>query len=214
MKENVEKIFNKLFSDHPSLTGIRDDILKAFNIMKECYENGGKIMICGNGGSASDSEHITGELMKGFILKRNIPYSDREKIADRFPEDVEFISANLQGALPAISLVSQTSLISAFSNDVSGKMIFAQQVYGYKDEGDVLLGISSSGNSEKVVYEIKVAAAFGLKTIGLTGRDGGQMGRLCDAAIVVPEQETYRIQEYHLPIYHALCAMIELHFFE
>lgn len=209
----MKEIFNDLFVEFPGLEPIKDDIWKAFQIMRECYESGGKILICGNGGSGSDAEHITGELMKSFAIRRPLPQSDRDRILDFFPEDGDFLANNLEGALPAISLVSQTSLISAFANDVSWDLAYAQQVYGYGKRGDVLIALSTSGNSANIVWAVKAARAFGLKTIGFAGRDGGMLGKLCDGAIIVPFEETYRIQEFHLPIYHALCSMVEVHFF-
>lgn len=213
MKLDVVGILDKLMEQNPVLQSCRNSIEQAFNIMRECYINGGKVLICGNGGSASDSEHIVGELMKGFILKREIDNADREKLKEAFPEDWEYLTSNLQGALPAISLVSQSAISSAFINDVAADMVFAQQVYGYGKRGDVLIGLSTSGNSRNVVNAVKVAAVFGLKTVGMTGKSGGKMKDLCDATIAVPADETYRIQEYHLPVYHALCAMIEAEFF-
>lgn len=214
MKESVKNILERLISDNPALQVCRESIEKAFSILLKCYSNGGKVLVCGNGGSASDAEHIVGELMKGFLLKRRLKDEDIKRIKAAYPEDCEYLSSHLQGALPAISLVSQTSISSAFVNDVAADMVYAQQVYGYGRKGDVLIGLSTSGNSKNVVNAIKAAKAFGLAAIGLTGEGGGAMKELCDATITVPASETYRIQEYHLPIYHALCAMLEYEFFE
>ncbi len=214
MKEKAEKVIEGLMQEFPALQLCREDIEKAFEMLRKCYSTGGKVLICGNGGSASDSEHIVGELMKGFMLKRKLKAGDVDKIKVMFPEDCEYLSGHLQGALQAISLVSQTSISSAFINDVAADMVFAQQVYGYGRPGDVLIGLSTSGNSKNVVNAIKVARAFGLVSIGMTGEGGGRMKELCDVTITVPASETYRIQEYHLPVYHALCAMIEYEFFE
>lgn len=214
MKNNVKVIFNQLFERLPELEGIRSSIEEGFEILNGCYKRGGKVLICGNGGSAADSEHIVGELMKGFMLKRPVCKEHSDALKTAFPEEGQYLSDNLQGALPAISLVSQSALAYAFINDVAPDMVFAQQVYGYAKEGDVLIGLSTSGNSKNVVNAIKVAKVFGMKTIGMTGEGGGVMGNLCDTVIKVPAKETYRIQEYHLPIYHALCAMIEAEFFE
>nr|WP_249315866.1 SIS domain-containing protein [Bacillus sp. FJAT-49711] len=188
-------------------------ILEAFQLLKEAYHNRGKVLLCGNGGSASDCEHIVGELMKGFKLKRPVDDSFKQKIERSFPNDSDYISSHLQGALPAISLVSQSSLISAFANDVAADMIFAQQVFGYGKEGDVLIGLSTSGNSVNVIHALKVAKTIGLKTIGLTGENGGEMKDICDVTICVPFEETLDIQERHLPIYHTLCIMLEEEFF-
>lgn len=214
MKHETKAIIEKLICDVPQLEICRNSIEEALSILKQCYSNGGKVLICGNGGSAADSEHIVGELMKGFMKKRKICCEDADKIRACFPDECKYLSENLQGALPAISLVSQSAVSSAFINDVEPDMVFAQQVYGYGREGDVLIGLSTSGNSRNVVNAIKVAKAFGVKTIGFTGESGGIMKGLCGVTISVPAKETYRVQEYHLPVYHALCAMIEAEFFE
>ena len=213
MKHEVLNIFNNLFKEFPALETCKASVESAYDILKECYDNGGKVLICGNGGSASDSEHIVGELMKGFLLKRKIPGSAVDKISACFPGDYKYLADHLQGALPAISLVSQTAVSSAFINDVAADMVFAQQVYGYGKPGDVLWGLSTSGNSKNVVNAIKISRAFGIKALGMTGETGGYMKELCDACICVPSYETYRIQEYHLPVYHALCAMLEAEYF-
>lgn len=213
MKKVTEEVFERLIADIPELGICRESIFGAFNILNHCYMNGGKVLICGNGGSAADSEHIVGELMKGFMLKRNISQCESKKLKDAFPEDGEYLSANLQGALPAISLVSQSAIIFAFINDVAPDMVFAQQVYGYGKEGDVLIGISTSGSAKNVSNAVKVAKAFKISTIGLSGEKGGVLNELCDITIKVPSSQTYKIQEYHLPVYHALCTMIEMEFF-
>jgi D-sedoheptulose 7-phosphate isomerase len=214
MKEAVKSLFDKLFEQYPELGPCKGEIEKAFWILKACYDRGGKVLTCGNGGSSSDSEHIVGELMKGFILKRRISDMDRSQISSVFPEDEGYFADHLQGALPAISLVSQSAISTAFINDVAADMVFAQQVYGYGRKGDVLIGLSTSGNSRNVVNAIKVAKSFGISAIGFTGENGGAMKGLCDAIIAVPATATYRIQEYHLPVYHALCAMIEAEYFQ
>jgi D-sedoheptulose 7-phosphate isomerase len=151
--------------------------------------------------------------MKGFLLKRSIDAGIANKLKAIFPADGGYLSKNLQGALPAISLSSQTSLLTAFSNDVAPDMAFAQQVYGYGRKGDVLIGLSTSGNSSNVINALKVAKALDMETVGFTGKDGGAMKDVCDILISVPAVETYRVQEYHLPLYHALCAMVEAEFF-
>lgn len=190
---------------YPMLAGMREEIELVFCIMKDSYEKGGKLLVCGNGGSAADSDHIVGELMKGFYKQRKLPAA--EKI--RFGEQGE----KLQGALPAIALSQHSALSTAFLNDVDPDMVFAQQVYGYGAEDDVFLGLSTSGNSVNVISAAKVAAAKGMKVIAMTGKDGGAMRELCDVCLVVPAQMTADIQEFHLPIYHALCAMLEDYFF-
>ncbi|HEY5586087.1 MAG TPA: SIS domain-containing protein [Ruminiclostridium sp.] len=213
MKQQTVKIIDELTLRYPQLEQCRTYIEETFEILKQCYKKEGKVLICGNGGSTSDSEHIVGELMKGFILERKICKEHVEKLKQAFPEEVEYLSENLQGALPAISLASHSALAYAYINDVAPDMVFAQQVYGYARYGDVLIGLSTSGNSQNVINAIKVAKAFGVKTIGLTGKSGGKMVGLCDVVIKVPELETYKVQELHLPVYHALCAMVEMEFF-
>lgn len=196
----------KMMTDrYPALECVRQDVNDAYEILKTSYENGGKLLVCGNGGSASDSEHIVGELMKGFYRQRPLPEADRQAIGE--------ISAYLQGALCAIALTGHPALATAFLNDVKPDMIFAQQVYGYGKEGDVLIAISTSGNSVNVLHAVTVAKAKGLRVIGLTGRDGGRLKEVCDVCVTVPAQVTAEIQEYHLPVYHTLCAMLEAHFF-
>lgn len=214
MKQKLKDILEQFIQCYPQLEVCKEDIIKAFFILKQTYEDGGKVLICGNGGSASDSEHIVGELMKGFMLKRSLSKEHRDKLTAAFNEDGQYLADNLQGALPAISLVSQTSLAYAFINDVAPDMVFAQQVYGYGRAGDALIGLSTSGNSKNVVNAIKVAKVFGLRIVGMTGEKGGVMKKLCDVTIKVPASETYKIQEYHLPIYHVLCMMIEMEFFK
>ncbi len=204
---------DQLIINYPQLSVCKDDINKAFKLMLKSYTGGGKLLVCGNGGSASDSEHIVGELMKGFMLKRPISAALRQKIAAAAPADADFICANLQGALPAISLVSQSALISAYSNDVEPAMIFAQQVLGYGVEGDVLMGLSTSGNSKNVCHAASVAKAMGLSTIALTGQGGGRLREICDVTIAVPSGVTPSVQELHLPVYHTLCMMLEDEFF-
>lgn len=193
---------NKLIERYPALKCIENEIRNALELMISTYESGGKILVCGNGGSASDSEHIVGELMKGFILKREVT-------DERIPEELR---NKLQGALPAISLPSQSAILSAYINDVDPEMMYAQLVYGYAKENDLVIGISTSGNSVNVVNAIKVAKAMGVKTLALTGEAGGVMAELADVLINVPEKETYKVQEYHLPVYHYLCAATEKHF--
>ena len=192
---------------------MNENIKLALNILTDTFKNGGKLLVCGNGGSASDSEHIVGELMKGFLLKRKISDTNRKKIIDNSPKYGEFISEHLQGALPAISLVSHTSLISAFANDIEPSMIFAQQVFGYGKHGDAFLGLSTSGNSKNIVYAAETANAIGLKTIAMTGQSGGLLKDICDCSICVPSESTPEIQELHLPIYHYICAELESRFF-
>lgn len=192
-----------LLKRYPALSECSEDIEKALELMIETYKKGGKILVCGNGGSASDSDHIVGELMKGFLSPRKVT---DERISPKLRE-------NLQGSLPAISLCSQNAIMTAFINDVKPDMMFAQQVYGYAKSEDLVIGISTSGNSGNVVNAVKVARDMGVKTIALTGASGGELSEICDVTIKAPETETYKIQEYHLPIYHYLCAKTEEYFF-
>ena len=193
-----------LLERYPALEVCIEDIENALKLMLDTYKNGGKVLVCGNGGSAADSEHIVGELMKGFMLMR--PVTD-----ERIPEHLR---CGLQGALPAISLPSQSAILSAFINDVDPDMMYAQLVYGYARENDLVVGLSTSGNSKNVVNALEVAKCVGAKTLAMTGERESKLSGLCDVTIKVPETETYKIQEYHLPIYHYLCAEIEKHFFE
>lgn len=204
----------ELIGRYPVLDAVREDILAAYGTIRECYENGGKLLIAGNGGSCADSEHIVGELMKGFVKRRPVSPEFARALKDADPQRGEALASGLQGALPAIALTGHTALSTAFLNDVDGEMIYAQQLYGYGRKGDVLLGISTSGNAKNIMYAVAVAKAAGIKTVGLTGKDGGMLARACDTAIVVPEQETFKIQELHLPVYHVLCLMLEEHFYE
>jgi len=202
-----------LIGHYPELAACAVDIRAAYDRLHATFRRGGKALICGNGGSAADSEHIAGELMKGYRLPRPLPDAARCQIADANPEDGAYLVDHLQGALPAISLVSQTALISAFANDVAADMVYAQQVYGYGRPGDALIAISTSGNAPNVIRAVQVGRALGLATIGLTGGSGGRLKALCDIAICVPAGSTAAIQERHLPIYHTLCAMLEEAFF-
>ena len=187
--------------------------MNAYNLLEEAYRNGCKLLVCGNGGSASDSEHIVGELMKEFKLKRKV-YSDHATVLKEIdPELGQTLAEHLQGALPAISLTGHSSLQTAYMNDAVPELVFAQQVNGYGKPGDVFLGISTSGNSKNVLYAAVNAKAKGLKVIGLTGAKGSKLMKYADVCIRVPETETYKIQEYHLPVYHCLCLMLEEKFF-
>jgi D-sedoheptulose 7-phosphate isomerase len=209
MKEAIQKELDVLFQHYPELAPCRADILAAFGYMLECSLRKGLIMTCGNGGSAADAGHIVGELMKGFKLKRPLAPGERETLKSAFPHHGDYLADHLQRGIPALSLSDQTALASAFINDVAPDMVFAQQVFGYGKAGDVLVALSTSGNSRNVVNACRVANAFHIKTIGLTGESGGEMKDICSVAIRVPARETYRIQEYHLPVYHALCSMLE-----
>lgn len=213
MKPNVVKQLDILIERYPALSVCRDDIKKAFEIIRECYRAGGKLLIAGNGGSASDSEHIVGELMKAFVLPRKQTAEFGEKLKAVDAEMGAVLAEHLQGALPAIALDGHPSLATAYINDCEPLLSFAQQVNGYGNEGDVLLGISTSGNSKNVLYAAVVAKARGLKIIGLTGEKDSRLSTLADACIKAPHQQTHVVQEYHLPIYHTLCLMLEEEFF-
>jgi D-sedoheptulose 7-phosphate isomerase len=203
----------QLISKYPKLETCASDIQAAFEILRACYQGGGKVLTCGNGGSAADAEHIVGELMKGYLLKRSIPGEIRAKLISIHPQNGDYLARHLQGGLPAISLVSQASLLSAIANDTAADMVFAQQVYGYGRKGDTLIGLSTSGNSRNVINAMQVAHALGLRTIVLTGPTGGALKPLCDVCICAPGENTPAVQEHHLPILHVLCAMLEEEFF-
>lgn len=194
---------------YPCLTVCAGEIVAAYEKMLACCQSGGKMLFCGNGGSAADAEHIVGELMKGFLLKRPPVQKDRDGFAAAFPEDAAYFAANLQRGIPAISLVSQSAVQTAFNNDVAADMVYAQQVYGYGRPGDLVMGITTSGNSKNVVNAMKVAKSMGLTTIGLTGAKESALSAICDVTIRVPQTETYMVQELHLPVYHWLCAALE-----
>ena len=189
----------ELLDRYPCLVECRESIEKALEIIINTYKNGGKILVCGNGGSAADSEHIVGELMKGFMKKRNVT-------DERIPERMRDC---LQGALPAISLPSQCAVLSAFINDVEPEMMYAQLVLGYANENDLVIGLSTSGNSKNVVNAVELAKCLGVKTLSLTGRNESKLSELSDVTIRVPETETYKVQELHLPVYHYLCSETE-----
>ena len=207
-------MLNELIKRYPVLESIRDEIESAYKTLVECYENDGKVLIVGNGGSAADAEHIVGELMKGFVKDRPVSEEMCEALRSVDPERAEGLIRNLQEGLQAICLNAHTSLNTAFANDKDPVMCYAQQVNGYGKPGDVFMGISTSGNAENVMYAAVTAKAKGMKVIALTGKDGGKLAKISDVSIIVPEQETYKIQEYHLPIYHALCLMLEEYFYE
>lgn len=194
----------------------RGDLNAAVETICEGFRGGGKLITCGNGGSAADAMHIVGELMKDFLLPRRIEDFNPEfvkRAQELFPSDVEFFKANLQCALPAISLVGETSLMTAFANDRASNLIFAQQVFGLGKCGDVLLAISTSGNSDNVLFAVEVAKIMGIKVVAMTGRRGGRLRHLSDVSICVPADSAYTIQEFHLPIYHMFCIAAENEFF-
>lgn len=215
LKNSTIKIIKDLLLRYKNLDylELEQKLILAVALMKKCYKNNGKILVCGNGGSASDSEHIVGELMKSFILSRPIEKDMKEKLIKIFPEDANYLIENLEMPLEAISLVSQTSIQTAFSNDNAPDLIFAQQLLGYGKPEDILIAISTSGNSKNVIFASEIAKIKNLKIIALTGKSGGKLKNISDILINVPEEETFTIQEYHLPIYHTLCYATENEFF-
>lgn len=202
-----------LIERYPSLESARNDIVAAYLLLEESYENGGKLLVAGNGGSAADAEHIVGELMKGFKLPRKPEADFAEKLVEENQELGSVLAENLQGALPAIALDGHPALSTAYMNDCEPLLCFAQQVNGYGKSGDVFLGISTSGNSRNVLFAATTAHAKGLKVIGLTGAKDSKLKDMSDVCIKAPQTETYMIQELHLPIYHCLCLMLEDKFF-
>ena len=213
MSININKHIDHLIDRYPKLIVCRDGMMAAYELLETAYNNGRKLLVCGNGGSASDSEHIVGELMKEFKLKRKVYSEQASALKEIDPELGQVLADNLQGALPAISLTGHSSLQTAFMNDAVPELVFAQQVNGYGKPGDVFLGISTSGNSKNVLYAAVNAKAKGLKVIGLTGSKDNKLMKFADVCIRVPETETYKIQELHLPVYHCLCLMLEDKFF-
>lgn len=214
MKERTRELFDSFFGRWPALAPDRDGIEKAYDLILKTYRAGGKLLLCGNGGSCADCEHIVGELMKGFLLKR--PLTDEQKAAftKEGGERGAQIAEKLQQGLPAIALSAHPALVTAFCNDVDPDLIYAQQVIGYGRTGDLLIGISTSGNAKNVAAGVIAARAAGVATLGLSGRDGGELARLCDLCLVMPERETFRIQEYHIAVYHLLWAAVESELFE
>lgn len=210
---DMNPVFQNLFTSYPELQACSQDLQDAFLLLCKAYRKKRKLLICGNGGSAADSQHIVGELMKGFRSKRPLPTATRRLFEERLPDSGAFLASHLQGVLPAISLSAHAALTSAIGNDVSAEMVYAQQVYGYGQHRDVLLAISTSGNSANIIRASEVAKVIGLQTIGLTGQEGGKLVGLCDITIRVPRIETYQVQELHLPVYHALCMALEDAFF-
>ncbi|MBR3152419.1 MAG: SIS domain-containing protein [Clostridia bacterium] len=213
LEDRLRKHINLLIERYPELKNIEDQIIDGYLIMEECYKNGGKLLIAGNGGSAADSEHIVGELMKGFKNPRKLSDKQRKKLISINRELGETLANNLQGTLPAIALDGHLALTTAYMNDCEPLICFAQQVNGFGNQGDVFLGISTSGNSKNILYASTVAKAKGLKIIGLTGQRDSKLSEVADVCVKAPQIETYMIQELHLPIYHCWCLMLEDKFF-
>ena len=206
-------MIKELIKRYPALECCKEQIEAARDTLIECYEKGGKLLLCGNGGSSADCDHIVGELMKGFLHKRPINEADKARMRADSPELSDKTLNSLQMGLPAISLTSISALNTAFANDVDPELIYAQSVFALGKADDVLIAISTSGNAKNVCEAARVAGAIGMKVIALTGRDGGKLKSLSDVCVIAPECETYKIQELHLPIYHYICAEVEKHFF-
>ncbi len=213
LEKRLKKHIDLLISRYPALKKIEKEIIDAYLLMEECYKNGGKLMIAGNGGSAADAEHIAGELMKRFKRPRPVSLEFAEKLKQIDSERGNQLANNLECSLMAIPLVAHEALTTAYINDVDGLGVFAQQLFGYGKKDDVFLGISTSGNSKNIMNATVVARAMGIKVIGLTGANGGELSEVSDVAVKAPEEETYMIQELHLPIYHCWCLMLEEKFF-
>lgn len=214
LESRLIKHVDFLIERYPELEACRNDVIDGYLIMEECYENGGKLLVAGNGGSAADSEHIVGELMKGFKIKRKLRGDLAKKLLNKNKELGLFLAENLQGALPAIALDGHSALSTAYINDCEPLLCFAQQVNGFGKREDVFLGISTSGNSKNILYAAITAHAKGMKVIGLTGIRDSKLSQIADVTVKTPEIETYMIQELHLPIYHCWCLMLEDKFFK
>jgi len=213
MKHTVKNKLDCLITSYPALSAIEQDIADASRLLRECVDYDGVIYVCGNGGSAADCEHIVGELMKSFQCKRALSDSECEMFYEKYGDDGLKIAKSLEHSIRAVSLVSQVGLSTAFANDVGAGNVYAQQIYGYGREHDLLWAISTSGNSANVVGAAMAARVKNIKVIGMTGERGGRLGGLSDVCIKVPSCDTARIQEYHLPVYHCLCAMLEAEFY-
>lgn len=209
MNEHIELVCTR----YPALVSVRDELYRAFDLLCDCFDAGGKLLLCGNGGSAADCAHIVGELMKGFLLPRSLTADERALFAG-MDEDTAAVADKLQNALPAVSLCEACALTTAFANDVDAQYVYAQQVWVLaRNSPDLLLALSTSGNSRNVLHAVRTARALGRDTVAITGQDGGMLRALCTVCICLPERETYKAQELTLPVYHALCAALEEHYF-
>lgn len=214
MKEKTMQLFQDFFARIPELKPLREKIEKTAEMITEAYRGGHKLLLCGNGGSCADCDHIAGELLKGFLYRRPLNGEQKQAFTEKYGAAGAEIAEKLQRGLPAISLCTHSAAISAFANDVDPQLCYAQQVLAYGKEGDVLIGISTSGNAENVAAAVMTANTMGVHTVGLTGKSGGKLLELCDLALVMPHKDTYRIQEYHLAVYHLLCAAVEYELFD
>ena len=212
MKESTRNILNELCQRYPALCGVVEDVEKGYELLYNCLQSGHRVYLCGNGGSASDCEHIVGELMKCFKKKMPVEAEFSARLSE-CGEKGKTLAMQLEGGLPAVSLCGHPALSTAFNNDTNPMLTFAQQLSVWGQEGDVLLTLSTSGNSQNCVYATIVAKAKDMQTVFLGGGNGGELKTLADVSIIVPEKETYKVQELHLPIYHCLCAMLEEEFF-
>lgn len=210
---NSDQILHEMLNRYSQLAHLNEHIKKAAETIIETYKKSGKVLVCGNGGSCSDADHIVGELMKNFECNRPLAKPLQDKLTELSPETGKMLAEKLQQGLPAISLTVHQSLITAIANDISGEVIYAQQVVGWGNPGDVLIGLSTSGNSQNVIDAMIVAKAKGLTTIGITGETGGKMKEWSDILINVPERRTAYVQELHLPVYHAICMLVETEIF-
>jgi D-sedoheptulose 7-phosphate isomerase len=211
MKRKV--LLDELIRNYPELSELRDSIDKVSGIIVKCYTAGGKLLICGNGGSSSDSCHIAGELMKSFERERPLDVSLKNRLADISADRGKYLADKLEHGLPAISLSAHSSLITAICNDIDPQLIFAQQILGYGEEKDILLAISTSGNSENIIDACITARAMNMTVVGMTGRSGGKMKEYCDILINVPREKTASVQEIQLPVYHTICRIVEEYFY-
>lgn len=212
-EERINEHIRTLLGRYPQLESSRREIVEAYLALEACYRRGGTLLAAGNGGSAADADHIVGELMKSFRLLRPVDEDCAKRLREADAARGAMLSKTLQRALPAISLASHGALMTAYINDTDPQSVYAQLLYGYGRPGDVFLGISTSGNSPNILNAAVTARANGIKVIGLTGGSGGELAKLADIAVKVPETETYRIQELHLPVYHCWCLMLEERFF-
>lgn len=213
MKEKVYRHLDSLIIRYPILERCRESIANSYRILEQCYLSDGKVLIAGNGGSAADADHIVGELMKGFCKLRCLDANEKSSLRqiDSFLGNV--LADKLQKSLPAIAVTNHIALSTAYANDVEGDLIYAQQVYGYGANNDVFCGISTSGNSQNILYAAVAAKAKGMQVLALTGKEGGRLRGIADITICVPEEEVFKIQELHLPVYHCICLMLEERFF-
>ena len=208
-----EKLIDRLRERYPALSGIRNSVSEAAEMIIDCYTRGGKLMICGNGGSSAEADHFTGELMKSFELRRPLDDSFKKRLQDISPKRGRYLAENLEHGLPAISLSSNSSVILAVGNDIDLSLVFAQQVIGYGNENDILIGISTSGNSRNITDACITAKALNLDVIGITGKTGGKMKQYCDVIVKIPETGTALVQEVQLPVIHTICRIVEYHFY-